>query len=59
MDSIFCPWCGHEHKATWQMGDWGDTNCVKCGKRFWYEQETYVAYETGKGSVFEKEEDDD
>lgn len=41
------------------MGDWGDTNCVKCGKRFWYEQETYVAYETGKGSVFEKEEDDD
>ena len=47
---VICPWCGHKHIDSWEMGT-GEYVCSKCEKPFYVEKEIEVYYTTTKVEV--------
>lgn len=46
-DGVICPWCGHNHKDSWEM-DEGQHKCGSCSKPFWLGVTTRITYTTSK-----------
>lgn len=44
---IVCPWCGHEHSDSWEMGS-GEMECHDCGREFQTERDVSVSYSTSR-----------
>jgi transposase-like protein len=46
-----CPWCGHAHQDAFEWGvrsDEGNHICDKCHRRFHWERDISVTYDTEK-----------
>ena len=50
-DNIVCPYCGREHEAHGDDGSGGDFECVRCGRRFFWEANYSVTYCSQKEEV--------
>ena len=46
-NEVVCPWCGHEHRDSWEMSD-GETECHDCERSFEIERQVDVTYSTSK-----------
>jgi uncharacterized Zn-finger protein len=56
-DEVTCPYCGYEHKDSWELGHnrtdntvvpHGEMNCASCNRRFKWERQVFVEYSTEK-----------
>jgi len=48
-DNIRCPYCGHEHRDSWEFGlgeDDGEDECVECERSFKWSRQVTVTYST-------------
>jgi transposase-like protein len=51
-DNIVCPWCGYEHRDSWEMSD-GDYECHGCEKPISVTSYSSREITTSKGKVKE------
>lgn len=41
---VVCPYCGHEGRDSWELGDSGETDCGECERVFWFERIIDISY---------------
>lgn len=43
-EQITCPYCGHEHNKSWEMGGASVIACPACEEDFWFEAVSVIRY---------------
>ena len=46
-DEAICPWCGYEHKDSWEFLD-GEAECESCSRPFSVSKYVSVTYSTNR-----------